>query len=370
MKKPENHQAYGERETDTLTAMRQARRGNSFTQALSFDVDAKKLAKGDIVEIGKGLANRTVQEARNTPGFNTVSGVGDVVLDGYQAGQLNASVMSGIEGATGTDEFSEIVNSKRLSFWDKIGEGLSWIGGKISGFFSALIPFGKTLEDTVSTAQSTYQMRKLLSNDVDFDREALQETFHVEDEQIIQGIAADLDQNRDGRVDMLELNSARNLLDADKDGNISQSEIDAHGGLSGALAFIQAHHREAIDEVEYDDGNFARYNLMRTLGDDAAGVIGERFQELDVNNDGTVSRDEYRTALGRLDVDGDHFISASEVEAYRDNPDLAFDVMTGRREASAPSGGLSATLAASSEEISQNDRTEPLPILDMSRGDR
>lgn len=133
-------------------------------------------------------------------------------------------------------------------------------------------------------------------------------------------------------MDVLELSAAKKLLDINNDGTVSQSEIDARGGIEGALAFIQTHHKEAVDEVEYDGGNFARYNLMRTLGNASAQVIRERFEELDRNNDGEVSRHEYRTALGRLDTNRDGTVSREEVSAYKDDPNAAFDVMVGYRQ--------------------------------------
>ena len=157
------------------------------------------------------------------------------------------------------------------------------------------------------------------------------ELFHTEDKIFIQNAAMVLNQNQDGEIDQLELSAAHSLLDANKDGNVTKEEIDEHGGYAGALEFVKAHHRDRIDEEEYDE-RYGRYNLLRTLGSSSRSVVGSRFEELDVDKDGEVSRTEYREALGALDKDNNQIVTELEAAEYRDDPNRAFDIMIAHQQ--------------------------------------
>lgn len=275
------------------------------------------------------------------PGGRTVVDAVNGLEDGVKEGTLRGTG-SGIAATVGADIFLESVTSERESLWGKIGNGFSWFFSKISSFFSSLIPGGSSVAGGVQVgiesgansydkkARDAYYERtgrKL----VFADRDELTEMFHTEDEAALDGIALSLDVNRDGKVDELELSTAKTLLDKDNSGDISHEEIQAHGGLKGAMAYLSHHHKDAIDRIEYDE-TFARHNLLRTLGASAQarGAIGSRFEELDKDKDGTVSRAEYRSALAALDTNGDRVIDEKERKQIQENPEAAFNLMVQR----------------------------------------
>ena len=261
--------------------------------------------------------------------------------DGVKEGTLRG-VGSGIAATVGADIFLESVTSERESLWGKIGNGFSWFFSKISSFFSSLIPGGSSVASRVqvgieSGANSYNQKAREAYYErtgrtlVFADRDELTDMFHTEDEAALDEIALSLDVNRDGKVDELELSTAKTLLDKDNSGDISAEEIQAHGGLQGAMAYLSHHHKDAIDRIEYDE-TFARHNLLRTLGASAQarGAIGSRFEELDKDKDGTVSRAEYRSALAALDTNGDRVIDEKERAQIQENPEAAFNLMVQR----------------------------------------
>ena len=258
--------------------------------------------------------------------------------DGVKEGTLRG-VGSGIAATVGADIFLESVTSERESLFGKIRNGFSWFFSKISSFFSSLIPGASSVAErvhigiesgTVSYNKAARnQYYKLTGRTLVFaDRDELTDMFHTEDEDALNGIALSLDVNRDGKVDELELSTAKTLLDKDNSGDISHEEIQAHGGLKGAMAYLSHHHKDAIDQIEYDE-TFAHHNLLRTLGASAQarGAIGSRFEELDKDKDGTVSRDEYRSALTALDTNGDRVIDEEERKQIKENPEAAFNLM-------------------------------------------
>ncbi len=329
-----NNHAYGENETDTLTAIQRSRNKSEIGEWTSYSYDQTKVYEGEISEYGRMIISAGITRAkRATPAYGVVESVGDSVVEGYQTAQLEDSLLSGVSGVAGTDELSETISSKRLSVWEKLKESLSWFGGKIANFFASIIPFGKDIQSVASkgmemssTIYSAQYASRIFTQDIDFDRSDVEEMFHIKEDLLVEQAASVLDQNEDNKVDELEILTARNLLDTDKSGEVSQEEIDARGGLSGALKFIKAHHREAIDTEEYDE-RFARYNLLQTLGNSSRSVIGERFDELDRDGNGEVSRDEYRTALAGLDADHNGIVSKDEASKYQENSNQAFDIM-------------------------------------------
>ncbi len=304
---------------------------NEITTAEAMRMDRSGSVVPGILTTGSGFL----------PGGKPVVDAINVVDDIKKTNQLGVS--GGGFGALGdADIFLEEVTSERESFFGKIGKGFSWIFSKISNFFSSLIPGGSFVSGGVQVglemgSQSFEnaekgRYRELTGQKLIFaDRDDLEEIFHTDQEEILNAIASVLDVNSDGRVDELELSTARTLLDQDRSGNVSAEEIQAHGGLQGAMAYLNQHHKDAIDLVEYDE-TFGRYNLLETLGrsSETRETIGNRFMELDKNKDGTVSRDEYREALAGLDTNGDRIIDRKERNAVQDDPNSAFNLMVQR----------------------------------------
>ncbi len=314
---PQTRATYSDNELPTEKAIKADKaRNQAFSGVMNAAANAIPLGKSAV-----DVAN-TVNDMNNRSALNLPGGALGAVGEG--------------------DVLVATVTSKRESFWGKIGGGLKWVFSKVSNFFSSLIPGGSFVSDGVqvglevglnsfkNSEQASY--RRETGQRLYFaDRDDLEEIFHTDQEEILNSIASVLDANRDGEVDMLELSTAQTLLDQDRSGDVSAEEIQAHGGLQGAMAYLNHHHKDAVDRIEYDE-TFGKYNLLRTLGSssEARETIGNRFMELDKDKDGKVSRDEYREALEGLDMNGDRVIDRNERKAIQDDPNAAFNLMVQR----------------------------------------
>ena len=331
MTEKQNKYTYFVSEESKLTMIQSMNNESPTQDYRRFDVDLQDLKKYSPSAYAKATANSGLGLAENaTPFAQAVIGTVDAGFNAVETGKLHDSTLSGLGAIGNVNEVGAITSSDRLSIWGKIGEVFSWIGS----LFSGIIPFGKAVSGTVECGSEVYNACKNTTRNISYDRDDVEDMFHLQDvmtsEQDIEAaqktIASTLDQNHDGTVDELEMQAAQTLLDKNNDGHVSADEVKAHGGWEGALAFVREHHKDAIDETEYDE-EYARLLLREKLGNQATDVIGRRFQELDVNGDGEVSREEFRGALAVFDKNADRVVSYGEIKPYRDNPDNSFDMM-------------------------------------------
>lgn len=331
----QNKFTYFENEKSKLEMIQDMNRESASREYRRFNVDLEEVKRKNPKEYAKLVANLGAGFVESgAPGAQAVIGATDTVANANETRQLHGSTLSGLGAIGSVNEVGAIASSDRLSIIGKIGEFFSWIGDRLGGFVKSIIPFGNMAVGVTEGGVDSYKKYKKINGETSYDRDDVENLFHLQDvmtsEQDIadahQKIADVLDQNNDGEVDELEMKTAHALLDRDNDGRISENEIKRHGGWEGALAFIQAHHKEVIDAKEYDDA-YGRLVLRDKIGRRANDFISEHYKKLDVDGDGVVSRAEFRGALAVFDKNGDHVITDAEIEPYRDNPEQSLALM-------------------------------------------
>lgn len=335
MAEKQNNFTYFENEKSKLEMIQDMNRESASREYRRFNVDLAEVKRKNPKEYAKIVANLGAGFVESgTPGAQAIIGATDTVANANETRQLHGSTLSGLGAIGSVNEVGAIASSDRLSIIGKIGKVFSWIGDKIGGLLKSIVPFGNVAVDVAEGGVEGYKQGKKMKGETIYDKEDIEDLFRLQDvmtseqdiEDAHQKIADGLDQNNDGEVDELEMKTARDLLDRDHDGLISENEITHHGGWEGALAFIQAHHKDTIDANEYDD-EYGRLVLRDKIGKRANDFIAEHYEKLDVNGDGEISRAEFRGALAVFDKNGDRVISDAEIDPYRDNPEQSLALM-------------------------------------------
>ncbi len=322
-----NHFAYYEDEASELESIQDLQK----EAELKFNVDWQKAKNGDPVELSKLGVNAGSKIAEfAVPGYGATKNMAENVRRAGQMGDLYNSDWEAIISIVNGDELRATVESPRLYFFEKVSKAFSWFGDAIIGLFSAIIPFGDDVKRVVSEGETVTGIAGGLSSTY-LNKEDIAELFHLEDEAAIQAATKVLDQNKDGRVDRLELETGQELLNMNQEVVVEEKERRGMGTLIGGNIHLALYHQDSIDENEYTE-RYGKLNLLRTLGNSSAQVIGERFNELDMDNDGQVSRSEFRMALAGLDKDNNHRVTREEAGAYQDDANSAFDAMIAHQQ--------------------------------------
>ncbi len=318
-----NHFAYYEDEKPELDAIR-----DFHEQAeVKFKVDDND---GTAEKVVKHVGNIAIGVTEDVvPGAGAVTGAVASVRRVKTAYDLTASKWEASQSLIKVDEAKAIAQSPRLYFFEKVSEFFSWIGNAFTGIFSLFIPGVQGSKKIVNETSSIGSVSGKIV-DAYLNKDSVSELFHSEYELLNQIEFTVIDQNKDGKIDRLELETAKELLDTNKDGEVTKEEMEARGFL-GALLRIATYHKDSIDRNEYTE-RYGKLNLLHILGDSSAQVIGERFNELDMDNDGQVSRSEFRMALDGLDKDNNHRVTREEAGAYQDDANRAFDAMIAHQQ--------------------------------------
>ena len=115
------HYAYGFNETDTVTAMQNARDRSVLDEYTPFETNQLAVISGNEEAIAKTVGNGVINVIENgTPGVAGVKGVVHAGENEYQASQLHDSLWYGVGGALRVDELSERVTSERKTTLEAI----------------------------------------------------------------------------------------------------------------------------------------------------------------------------------------------------------------------------------------------------------